>query len=51
MSRSIEYCFTCNDATGNAGKEEDSLYIDDIGPYCQDCYDEIVDNIHEQDNI
>ncbi len=29
----LEYCRECDEATGNAGKCEDSLYIDDIGLY------------------
>ena len=34
----IERCFLCDDATGRAGKAEDSLYNDDDGPFCLACY-------------
>jgi len=45
MSRPLEYCILCDEPTGNAGRDEDSLYIqtaadDEIGPLCQKCYDE-----------
>ena len=36
----IEYCFVCDDATGNAGVHDDSLYLDDgTGPYCERCFE------------
>ena len=34
-----EYCCECGDKTGRAGRGDDSLYIDDNGPYCEDCYE------------
>lgn len=34
-----EHCCECGDATGRAGRGEDSLYRDDdTGPYCEACY-------------
>jgi hypothetical protein len=43
--RPLEYCCECGEPTGNAGRDEDSLYIvldeKEIGPLCQSCYDEI----------
>mgnify|MGYP001591073086 CR=1 FL=1 len=35
----IERCCVCDEPTGKAGREEDSLYGDDDGPYCETCYD------------
>ena len=37
----IETCAFCNEATGRAGKGEDSIYLDGIGPLCNGCYDKI----------
>ena len=34
----LEYCCSCDGATGRAGKAEDSLYDDDDGPYCYECW-------------
>ena len=34
-----EYCCECGSPTGKAGRGEDSLYIDDQGPFCEGCYD------------
>lgn len=34
----LEYCCECDAATGRAGAAEDSLFIDDDGPYCWECY-------------
>lgn len=35
----IEYCCNCDEPTGNAGKDEDSLYIEnDHGPFCSACF-------------
>jgi len=38
MSR-LEKCCLCDVPTGYAGKGEDSLYLEDAGPYCDGCYD------------
>lgn len=35
-----ELCCKCGEATGRAGKDEDSLYTDDDGPFCEDCFPE-----------
>lgn len=29
----------CDELIGRAGKKEDSLYILDFGPFCEQCYD------------
>jgi hypothetical protein len=31
-----QLCSECDEATGRC--EEDSMYVDDIGPLCEDCY-------------
>lgn len=37
----IEYCTTCGEPTGRAGRSEDSIYCDhcDEGPFCVSCLD------------
>ena len=35
----LELCVLCDAPTGRAGRAEDSLYIDDDGPYCEECYE------------
>lgn len=37
----IELCIHCEEPTGRAGKADDSLYIDDDGPFCESCFDNI----------
>ena len=42
-TEAFEYCCQCDDPTGRAGVDEDSLYTDDNrGPFCIDCYEELV---------
>lgn len=36
----LEYCCVCGTPTGMAGKSEDSLYTEDDGPFCWDCFPE-----------
>lgn len=36
----IEYCCECEAPTGRAGRGEDSLYVGDAGPYCEECWDD-----------
>jgi len=37
----LEYCCECDQETGNAGRDEDSVYIEyddeEIGPLCDEC--------------
>ena len=33
-----EKCCVCDSETGRAGAAEDSLYVNDNGPLCEDCY-------------
>ena len=41
----LEYCCDCGDATGRAGRGDDSLYTDDgEGPYCAECWDNLPSN-------
>ena len=35
-----EECYVCGNYTGRAGIADDSLYIEDVGPFCEDCYEE-----------
>ena len=34
----LEHCCECDEPTGRAGRGEDSLYHDDNGPFCSDCW-------------
>ena len=36
----FERCYECEKPTGRSGKGEDSLYVGELGPYCDDCYNE-----------
>lgn len=51
----IEFCSECNEATGNAGCGEDSLFVElddvELGPLCVDCYYEFLDEIDIKDQI
>ena len=36
----VEHCVKCDEATGRAGRGDDSLFdTDGKGPYCEDCWD------------
>jgi hypothetical protein len=35
-----EYCCKCDMPTGKAGAGEDSLYTENAGPFCEDCFPE-----------
>ena len=35
----LEYCVECGQPTGRAGRHDDSLYVDDDGPYCAECFE------------
>lgn len=37
----LEFCCECDQPTGRAGRGEDSLFLDDDGPYCWDCWQNI----------
>lgn len=46
----IEYCFHCDEQTGKAGRDEDSLYTPDgYGPYCEDCWANLCGDDKEQE--
>jgi len=47
---SLEYCVECDEATGIAGIMDDSLYIGDSGPYCEECYEEMLRDMTRGDN-
>ena len=38
-----EYCCECHEPTGRAGRFEDSLYIDDDGPFCLSCFEDVTE--------
>jgi|GEM_PF-2982668 len=38
---SLEMCFECDDATGNAGELDGSLMLDG-NPYCDECYQDVL---------
>jgi len=36
----IELCLDCEELTGKAGKDDDSLYLEDgTGPFCEACFE------------
>ena len=39
----LEYCSSCDNPTGNAGRDEDSIFIsldgEEEGPLCEECYE------------
>lgn len=41
----LEMCCHCNTPTGRAGIGGDSLYADDYGPYCEECWSELPDEL------
>ena len=43
-----EYCCWCEEPTGRAGLADDSLYLEDDGPYCRECYEEKIENDEEE---
>ena len=40
----LEYCCWCDCPTGRAGVADDSLFIEDDGPFCRACFDEKMEN-------
>jgi len=40
-----ERCFNCGQLTGKAGIDEDSIFLGDCGPFCDECYDALVDDV------
>lgn len=45
-----ERCVVCDEPTGKAGKADDSLYVDGNGPYCEDCYEKIIQSISDEED-
>ena len=41
----LEHCCECDQPTGRAGQGEDSLFAGDFGPYCEDCWDTVPDEL------
>ena len=39
----LEYCCKCDCPTGRAGVADDSLFIEDDGPFCRECFDEYIE--------
>jgi len=52
MTGNFEHCSECDCETGNAGRGEDSIYIElsdkEIGPLCEDCRDMILQKEKQQ---
>jgi len=44
-----ERCFICDSATGRAGQSDDSLFTQDLGPFCSDCWNRLRDDIEAED--
>ena len=43
----FEYCFKCDEPTGKAGIDNNSLYDEnDCGPYCEECWDKKVEGTY-----
>ena len=43
----LEICTNCGEPTGRAGRHEDSLYAGDFGPYCDECWEEVPNDLAE----
>ena len=37
ITQPVEYCSKCGEPTGRAGRDEDSIYIGETGPLCENC--------------
>lgn len=48
MKEEYELCIICGSMTGRAGKGDDSIYVDGVGPYCSSCEDLMIYNAKEQ---
>lgn len=44
----LEMCCNCDNPTGKAGRCEDSMYLGDKGPYCEECYDKKCEKLSEE---
>lgn len=44
MASPYEYCVECDITTGRAGREDDSMYLGDHGPLCDECYYSMAEN-------
>ena len=44
----LEICTNCGEPTGRAGRHEDSLYAGDFGPYCDECWTEVPNDLAEE---
>jgi len=44
-----EHCIKCDQLTDRAGAGDDSRYLHGKGPYCEDCYEELLGNQHDKD--
>ena len=43
----LEYCSVCDSKTGRAGESDDSIFVDGIGPLCEECQEK---SIYEKKN-
>lgn len=48
MSSELELCIRCDEPTGRAGRSEDSLYAGEVGPFCEDCWGEVPDEMYAE---
>ena len=48
MTMRYETCCECGCKTGRTRRHDDSLYIEDDGPYCEDCYEQAVKTRREE---
>jgi hypothetical protein len=46
----LEYCCECDQATGNAGIMDDSLFAGHLGPYCEDCWGDLPAKLAEEND-
>lgn len=45
-----EMCCKCDEPTGRAGKQDDSLYLEDgSGPYCEACFEAAQQSVHSDE--
>jgi hypothetical protein len=41
----LERCTSCNEATGKAGPGDGSLYVEECGPFCEECHKRVLEAI------
>ena len=51
MTKELEYCCICDEPTERAGRLDDSLYIDDDGPFCEECFVQLTEKKKQRDSF